>query len=212
MEQNPADMRRDYRERTLSEAEAGDDPFALFGRWFGEAVEGGVVEPNAMTLATIDRDGWPSARTVLLKGWSSRGLVFYTNYESRKGQALEACPRAALVFWWAEHERQVRVTGEVDRVEHSESAAYFASRPRESRIGAWASPQSRAVASREVLEERFREVDSRYDDDIPKPPYWGGYRVRPREFEFWQGGPGRMHDRLRFTVSGGVWKVERLAP
>ncbi|TVR04748.1 MAG: pyridoxamine 5'-phosphate oxidase [Deltaproteobacteria bacterium] len=212
MNTDPARMRRDYRERSLLESDAGDDPFALFGTWFAEAVEGGVVEPNAMTLATVSEDGWPAARTVLLKGWDVRGFVFYTNYESGKGRDLSAHPRAALVFWWAEHERQVRITGEVERIEHSESLRYFESRPRESRLGAWASRQSRVVASREELEARFAELDARYSDEIPKPPYWGGYRVMPRAFEYWQGGSGRMHDRLRYRREGGQWIRERLAP
>ena len=212
-----ADLRQHYARADLSEQTADADPFRFFARWFDEARAAGVREPNAMTLATADADGRPSARVVLLKGLDARGFVFYTNYRSRKGEDLTANPRAALAFWWEPLERQVRIEGDVERVAEEVSDAYFASRPRGSRLGAWASEQSRVVPSREALEARLEEVEEKYDDGhIPRPPHWGGYRVVPARFEFWQGRPNRLHDRLEYVPAGGPdgtgWGIRRLAP
>lgn len=209
------EMRRAYREGELAEAAAGDDPIALFRAWIEEARgSGAVLEPNAMTLATAGPDGTPSARMVLLKEVGDDGaFVFYTNRESRKGAELAARPRAALVFWWEALERQVRVEGEVGQTTDAETAAYYATRPRESRIGAWASRQSRAVSGRPELEGQFHDADAAHPgDDVPVPPWWGGYRVVPDAVEFWQGRTGRMHDRLRYERAGDGWSRVRLQP
>ncbi|HLS48075.1 MAG TPA: pyridoxamine 5'-phosphate oxidase [Gemmatimonadales bacterium] len=208
-----ADLRREYARASLDERDMAADPHRMFSRWFDQAVEAGVPEPNAMTLATAAADGTPSARIVLLKGLDERGFVFFTDYRSRKASELEANPRAALVFRWQELERQVRVVGEVLRVSAEESAAYFRTRPVGSRIGAWASEQSRELVSRDELEARVREVQARYPDgEIPAPPHWGGFRIAPIEVEFWQGRENRLHDRLRYRRTGGEWKMERLWP
>lgn len=208
-----ASLRREYAARSLDVADVDGDPFTQFRRWFDEACAADVPEPNAMTLATATREGAPSARVVLLKGIDDRGFVFYTNYESDKGRALADNPRAALVFFWQPLERQVRVEGTVERVSVEESDAYFAVRPRASRLGAWSSPQSSVVTARDVLDQRFAEVRARYEGvDPPRPPYWGGYRVLPSRFELWQGRPDRMHDRVVWRRDGAAWVVERLAP
>ena len=208
-----ADLRQNYARADLTEASAPDDPFAFFEQWFDEARAAGVREPNAMTLATVGADGQPAARIVLLKGQNARGFVFYTNYESRKGDDLAAHPHAALVFWWEPLERQVRIEGTVEKVAAKLSDAYFASRPRGSRLGAWASDQSRVVDDRAELEARLDEVEEEYDDGhIPRPPHWGGYRVLPTRFEFWQGRPNRLHDRLEYIPADGAWTIRRLAP
>jgi pyridoxamine 5'-phosphate oxidase len=210
---NVADLRRAYTLADLSEHDADPDPLHFFERWFDEAVHAEVREPNAMTLATLGADGQPTARIVLLKGVDAEGFVFYTNYESRKARELEARPRAALVFWWEALERQVRVEGTVERVAAAESDAYFASRPRGSRLGAWASDQSRPIADRSVLEEKLAEVEATYPGDaVPRPPHWGGYRLTPTLFEFWQGRASRLHDRLEYTPGPDGWTVQRLAP
>jgi len=209
------EMRRAYREGELAEAAAGDDPIALFRSWIEEARgSGAVLEPNAMTLATADPDGTPSARMVLLKEVGDDGaFVFYTNRESRKGAELAARPRAALVFWWEALERQVRVEGAVEQTTDAETAAYYATRPRESRIGAWASRQSRAISGRSELEGQFHDADAAHPgDDVPVPPWWGGYRVVPDAVEFWQGRTGRLHDRLRYERAGDGWSRVRLQP
>ena len=197
----------------LSEGDVDPDPVVQFGRWFDDARAADLLEPSAMTLATATADGVPSARMVLLRGVDQRGFVFYTNYESRKAAELAANPRAALVFWWGALHRQVRVEGPVQPTSQEESAAYFRTRPPGSRLSAWASPQSRVIPGREVLDQRVAELAARYPDgDVPLPPFWGGYRLVPEVVELWQQRPNRLHDRLRYTRTPGGWRVERLAP
>jgi pyridoxamine 5'-phosphate oxidase len=208
-----ARLRKEYTRPGLEESDADPNPIEQFRRWFGEALAADLHEPNAMTLATATPDGHPSARIVLLKGFDERGFVFYTNYEGRKSRELEVNPHAALVFYWDELERQVRVEGWVRRVPDEESDAYFQGRPRGSQLGAWASEQSRPVSDRGVLEERLRELEARYEGrEVPRPPFWGGYRVEPETIEFWQGRENRLHDRLRYRRAGELWRRERLQP
>jgi pyridoxamine 5'-phosphate oxidase len=207
-----ADLRKDYTLRGLSEADVASDPFVQFERWFAETREAGVVEPNAMTLATVSAEGQPSARVVLLKGFDRRGFVFYTNFASRKGQELTAHPLAALLFYWPELERQIRVEGVVERVADVEADSYFTSRPLGSRLGAWASPQSQVIADRAALDARLADVTARFGDEVPRPPHWGGLRVVPQRFEFWQGRPSRLHDRIVYVASEENWAINRLAP
>jgi pyridoxamine 5'-phosphate oxidase len=209
-----AAIRREYARAALTEAELHPDPLYQFRLWFTQALEAAVNEPNAMTLATATPNGQPSARIVLLKGVDEQGFVFFTSYESRKGRELESNPHAALVFFWPELERQVRVTGVASRVSPAESEAYFRSRPRGSRIGAWASAQSEVIPNRAALQERIDEVMARFpEEEVPIPPFWGGYRVVPEVVEFWQGRPSRLHDRLRYSRQPiGDWLIERLAP
>jgi pyridoxamine 5'-phosphate oxidase len=209
-----AELREEYETHGLSEGDLAADPFVQFQTWFGQAVTAGLPQPNAMTLATATLDGRPSARMVLLKGLDSQGFVFFTNYESRKAGDLEANPWAALVFFWVEFHRQVRVEGHVERVAARESDEYFASRPPGSQLGAWASPQSQIIEGRVPLEARVRELEAEYAErEIERPPFWGGYCVRPAAIEFWQGRLNRLHDRLRYRRDdSGAWVVERLAP
>jgi len=209
-----SDLRREYALAGLKESDLDPNPFKQFDTWFQQALAAGLPEPNAMTLATATLDGKPSARVVLLKGFDERGFVFFTNYESQKGHQLAANPLAALVCYWAELERQVRISGRVSRVSAEESEAYFRSRPLGSQLGAWASQQSEIVGGRKILEDRLEQLTQEYQTKpVPLPPHWGGYRVDPQTIEFWQGRPNRLHDRLRYTAqTGNQWLIERLSP
>jgi pyridoxamine 5'-phosphate oxidase len=208
-----ARLRREYAVAGLSEVDLDLDPVTQFTAWFDDAVANGQPEPNAMTLATADAAGEPSARTVLLKGYDARGFVFFTNYQSRKGRDLAGNPRASLVFPWLQLQRQIIVNGDVRRTSRAESAAYFVTRPRGAQISAWASPQSSAIDSRDDIDRARAEIERRYDGrDVPLPPHWGGMRVSPRAIEFWQGRQDRTHDRLRYRRTRSGWRVERLAP
>jgi pyridoxamine 5'-phosphate oxidase len=205
--------RTDYAKATLDEADVGDDPIAEARRWLAEAVAAGIHEPNAMTLATVGSDGRPSARIVLLREIDARGLTFFTNYQSKKGRDLDGSGVAALLFFWPQLERQIRVEGKVERVPVEESDAYFATRPRPSQLGAWASEQSEVLTSRQALDERFAEIEATFADrPVERPQHWGGYRLRPSMIELWQGRPSRLHDRLRWRLDGAVWVRERLSP
>lgn len=202
-----------YERGALDAATVGDDPFALFGIWFADALGApDIVEPNAMAVATADAAGRPSSRIVLLRGWDERGFVFYTNYESRKGTELAAQPYAALLFWWGALQRQIRIEGRVSRVSDAESDTYFATRPRGHRLSAWASRQSAVVADRTELDRAMSDVEARFPGDVPRPPFWGGFRVVPDRFEFWQGRLNRVHDRLAYVRERAGWQIERLAP
>ena len=208
-----ARLRKEYTRAGLQESDIHRDPIEQFRRWFEEVQAADLHEPNAMTVATATADGKPSARTVLLKGFDERGFVFYTNYEGSKARDLLENPRCALLFYWGELERQVRVEGRVDRTLEEESDAYFAGRSRGSQLGAWASEQSRPVTGRAALEERLREVECQFEgSEVPRPPFWGGYRVEPESFEFWQGRENRLHDRLVYRRENGKWGIERLQP
>jgi pyridoxamine 5'-phosphate oxidase len=207
-----ADLRKDYALKSLDETDVDADPFRQFHRWLAEAIEAEVPEPTAMTLASVDEEGSPSARIMLLKALDERGFVFYTNYESRKGRELAARPRAALTFFWKELERQVRIEGAIEKVSARESDEYYAARPLGSRIGAWASTQSAVIPSRQWLEARVKAAESQYGENPPRPPHWGGYRVLADWIEFWQGRQSRLHDRIAFTREAHGWTIARLSP
>ncbi len=207
-------LRQEYSAEKLDAGDVDPNPFQQFRRWFEEAMNARLPEPNAMTLATVSADGRPAARIVLLKGFDQEGFVFYTNYESRKGEEMHANPNVALVFLWLELQRQVRIEGVVEKVDPAESTRYFQSRPKGSQIGAWASPQSRVIDKREELEARVQELEKEYKQasELPRPPHWGGYLVRPRLIEFWQGRVSRLHDRIQYRKTNSGWLIERLAP
>ena len=209
---NIADIRKDYKAASLSGSDVAPSPFSQFDKWLKEAIAAQLPEPTAMTLATVGADGRPSTRVVLLKGSDERGPVWFTNYQSRKGRELANSHFAALQFHWVDLERVVRIEGRVEKVSDAESDAYFDTRPLDSRIGAWASPQSETIASRAVLVARAAEFAAKFLLRPPRPPHWGGYRMMPDRFEFWQGRPSRLHDRIVYRLDNGVWRIERLAP
>lgn len=210
--QNIADIRKDYQQAVLDEQHAGDDPLAFFHKWFNEALDARAEEVNAMTLATIGADNKPHARIVLLKALDEKGFTFFTNYNSAKGHEIDSHPFAALVFFWRELERQVRIEGTIEKISATESDAYFYSRPPGSRLGAWASPQSQVITDRAVLDENYTQYEKQFGAEIPRPQHWGGYRVVPTQIEFWQGRSSRMHDRILFARQNGGWSKYRLAP
>jgi pyridoxamine 5'-phosphate oxidase len=212
MDPRLAHLRKSYERASLDEASADADPLLQFRRWFDEALQAQLPEPNAMTLATVGPGGRPSSRVVLIKSFDERGLVWYTNYHSRKGRELAANSNAALQFHWVELERVVRIEGHVEMTSAEQSDTYFATRPLESRIGAWASPQSEPIASRAVLVANAAKISAQFLLNPPRPPHWGGYRLIPDTWEFWQGRKSRLHDRLRYRLENGVWVRERLAP
>jgi pyridoxamine 5'-phosphate oxidase len=209
---DPARIRQEYERAVLLETDLAADWHGQFDRWFAEAIKAELPEPNAMVVATADRQGRPSARTVLLKGFDQRGFAFFSNYESRKGRELSENPFASLVFPWLILHRQVVVCGAVEKVDRAETDAYFAVRPKASQLGAWASAQSSVLPDRAALEDAYAEVEARFPGDVPAPPHWGGFRVVPETVEFWQGRPNRLHDRLRYRKVEEEWIVERLAP
>jgi pyridoxamine 5'-phosphate oxidase len=214
MNNNIADLRKEYSQAELLESAINPDPIPQFALWFQQALESNLQEPNAMTIATIGQDGLPNARIVLLKDFDARGFVFFTNYRSQKGQELAANPQAAIVFLWAELERQVRIQGTVEKVSPTESDYYFHTRPLGSQLGAWASEQSDVIISRDILETKLKAIETQYENqDIPRPDHWGGYRVLPSTIEFWQGRKNRLHDRLRYKrLDNQQWLIERLCP
>jgi pyridoxamine 5'-phosphate oxidase len=214
MHRNIADIRRDYSHKSLSESDVDANPIKQFASWWDEAVHSKIDEVNAMTLATASVDALPSARIVLLKEFNEKGFIFFTNYESYKARQMAENPKACLVFFWKELERQVRVTGLIEKINAKQSDEYFQSRPESSRIGAWASPQSRVIESRHWIDEKFNELVKKMEGTaIARPQHWGGYIVKPVEIEFWQGRPSRLHDRIQYSLDeNGGWKIERLAP
>lgn len=208
-----ADIRKEYMRESLTEGDVELDPFLQFTRWWKEAVGSDITEVNAMTLATCNKQGIPSARTVLLKDYDKDGFVFFTNYQSRKARDIDENPHATLLFFWKELERQVRIEGRIEKVNTAESDQYFHSRPEGSRIGAWASPQSTVISSRDEIEDKVRHYQAKFETEpIPRPPHWGGYRVIPVHIEFWQGRPSRLHDRILYSLEGNNWLISRLAP
>jgi pyridoxamine 5'-phosphate oxidase len=210
---NIADIRKDYQKESLSESDVKSDPFLQFDVWWADALASEIDEVNAMTIATASPDGKPSARIVLLKGYDPQGFVFFSNYHSHKGMQIEKNPFCSLVFFWKELERQVRIEGSIQKISAEESDAYFYSRPVSSRIGAWASPQSKTIPSRNVLEENVIALEKSFaDKEIERPAHWGGYVVKPNLVEFWQGRSSRLHDRIQYSLTEDKWKIERLAP
>jgi len=208
-----AQIRKEYTLHGLDFSDIDSNPLTQFSKWFEDARQAEVPEPNAMHLATVSAQGQPSGRIVLLKGLDEIGFVFYTNYESHKGKNLAENPLASLTFFWAELERQVRIEGKVEKVSEEESTTYFHSRPHTSQLGAWASPQSQTIENREILENNFKELEEKYEEgQVPKPAHWGGYRLIPEQIEFWQGRPSRLHDRILYQKEGGDWMINRLAP
>ena len=213
MSKNIADIRKDYKLQSLLEQDISQDPFEQFDAWWNNAINSDIEEVNAMTLATCTTTGTPSARIVLLKGYDNEGFKFFTNYQSHKAGEMEQNPKVALVFFWKELERQIRIEGTVEKVSPVESDEYFASRPLKSKIGAWASPQSKQVDNRLWIEDSFEEFSDKFtEEEVPRPPHWGGYIVKPSLFEFWQGRRSRLHDRIQYTKEEIGWKIERLAP
>ncbi|WP_219855938.1 pyridoxamine 5'-phosphate oxidase [Pontibacter mangrovi] len=214
MTNNIAEIRKNYSKQSLSEQEVSPEPISQFNKWLQEALQSEVEEPTALVLSTVNSQGRPSARVVLLKGVDEQGFMFFTNYESRKGQELAQNPYASLTFFWPALERQVRIEGKVEKVAAQESDEYFHSRPKGSQIGAWASPQSQVISARQVLEQREKELSAKYAEaeELPRPEYWGGYRLVPAYLEFWQGRPSRLHDRLAYELQGQEWLIKRLAP
>ena len=213
MSKNIADIRKDYKLQSLLEQDISQDPFEQFDAWWNNAINSDIEEVNAMTLATCTTTGTPSARIVLLKGYDNEGFKFFTNYKSHKAGEMEQNPKVALVFFWKELERQVRIEGTVEKVSTVESDEYFASRPLKSKIGAWASPQSKPVDNRLWIEDSFEEFSDKFtEEEVPRPPHWGGYIVKPSLFEFWQGRRSRLHDRIQYSKEEIGWKIERLAP
>ncbi len=208
-----AQLRKEYARHALDESDVDLNPLVQFTQWFQEAINAQLLEPNAMVLASATPDGRPSARVVLLKEYDNHGFVFFTNYEGRKSSELMQNPNAALLFFWAELERQVRIEGTIEKTSRHESEDYFKIRPLESQLGAWASKQSSVIPSRNVLEQKVADLRSLYaNKEIPLPPFWGGFRLQPHTYEFWQGRENRLHDRIRYTLEGGVWGIERLSP
>ena len=213
MTTNIADLRKDYTLNGLDQTDVSPDPIVQFQQWFAAALAAGVHEPNAMHLATINPEGRPEGRIVLVKGVDAAGFSFYTNYNSQKGISLGANPMASLTFFWPELERQVRIEGWVEKVSETESDTYFNSRPRGSQLGAWVSQQSQVIAGRDVLTSQQEELENRFNGQpIPRPPHWGGFRVIPDKIEFWQGRPSRLHDRIRYRLEAGTWLIERVSP
>lgn len=209
-----ADIRKEYRLKSFTEADAKADAMEQFSAWWNDALNSNIDEVNAFTLATASKDGKPSARIVLLKGYNEKGFVFFTNYESNKGRTIAENPNACMVFFWKELERQVRIEGTIEKVSNKESDDYFFSRPVSSQVGAWASPQSKVISDRSLIEENVKKYEAQFDTTaITRPPHWGGYCLKPQLVEFWQGRPSRLHDRLQYTlIENGKWKIERLAP
>lgn len=206
-------LRNDFSKKSLNEEDVNKDPIQQFERWFKEAIDAKVNEPNAMTVCTVNNNNKPSARIVLLRNFNDEGFVFYTNYNSRKGEEIKNNPNAALLFFWPELERQVRIEGSLIKQTNEESDSYFNSRPRDSKLGAWTSNQSKVISSRKELDEEYKKVSEKFKlDDIPRPNYWGGYILVPQSIEFWQGRPSRLHDRILFTKIKNDWKIQRLAP
>jgi len=214
MNHSIADIRRDYKRESLTEADTDANAFVQFGKWWDEAIRSDIDEVNAMTVATASADGIPSARIILLKGYDENGFVFFTNYSSAKGKEIEQNPNVALLFFWKELERQIRITGTIEKINAHESDSYFQSRPMGSRIGAWASPQSSVIKDRKVIEDNFIKYEAEFiATGVPRPQHWGGYVVKPSRIEFWQGRSSRLHDRIRYNLQAdGSWKRERLAP